>query len=152
MKTIVKPVKISVKPVNRIYKWQEKKLPHLFTFMDRSDDNTQIFTVYIDDIGAKSSYSIFAGAMMVRFDDFRLIGGKPYFSIYIHKFEVVEKWKGEGVGRAMFEWLLDNFRISKIELSHMADNIDGGNSYQFWKHMGFRKPDKEYFGMEKIFC
>ena len=143
---------IIIKPVNRIYKWQEKKLPHLFTFMDRSDYNTQLFSVYINDPDMTNAHRLFAGAMMIRFNDFRLIDGKPYFSIYLHKFEVVGKWQGLGVARLMFDWLLENYDIWKIELSHMADNIDGGNSYQFWKHMGFRKPDKEYFSMEKIFC
>lgn len=91
----------------------------------------------------------FVGAMFVRFETFEFVGDNLEFTVYIDKFEVAYKRRGEGWGKAMFNWLINTYPISAVTLCHVIEEKDGGSSYRWWRHMGFRKPDRMYSQMYK---
>lgn len=130
---------IYIEPIKKIAKWQAKKLPELFTSLDKSSSTVQIFAVYKDDPFIKTKQGAFVGAMMVDFDNFFIRNGKPWFDIYIDKFEVAKGWRGNGIGRAMLHRLCWSYSIHKVFLCHVIKEKDGGASYRFWRHMGFHK-------------
>jgi GNAT superfamily N-acetyltransferase len=142
-----------IEPVKKITKWQAKKVPELFTHLDTSCGTMQIFAVYMDDHRIapipKTKQGAFVGAMMVDFESFTIRDGRPWFTIYINKFEVTKGWRGNGIGKAMLHTLRWKYDIHKITLCHMLPESDGGASYRFWRHMGFHKPDGCYQMMEK---
>lgn len=144
-------MEIIVKPVRKLTKLQKKKLPQLFRFCDRSNEEMQVFAVfayYAHDINHQDG--IFVGAMQVTFEGFTMHEGIPYFDVYMDKFEIVNRWRGYGIGKAMLDWLFDEYHVKHISLNHVDPFIDNGKSYNFWKHMGFRRINKDYYTMQKF--
>lgn len=133
---------LNVKAVKRLGKREIGCLGELMNHMDMSTDTRQIF-VFRD--GGR-----IVGGMVVDFEVHKLIQGEIYLGVYIGKIEVVKKYRGQGYGRAMVEWLMNRYNIFQIEISHIAKNIDGGAAYRFWRRMGFWKRDASTTLMTKV--
>lgn len=140
---------IYIEPVKRITKKQAEQLPELFNSKDISCDTLQLFAVYLNKPYITSTKQTFVGAMMVDFESFTIHNGKPWFDIYIDKFEVAKGWHGKGIGKAMFNGLCWKYDIRKVNLCHVMKEKDGGASYRFWRHMGFHKPEAAYQQLTK---
>lgn len=74
---------------------------------------------------------------------------QPLWELYILSFEVCQKYRGQGYGKEMLEWIENNLPVSKIMLSHRGKEVDNYASRNFWKHMGFKVTDPYYHNMEK---
>lgn len=133
-----------VKSYKKLPKYMVRQMmPDLvWTHFEVVDDQEKYFCFFDDD-------NKFVGAMFVRFETFEFVGDNLEFVVYIDKFEVAYKRRGEGWGKAMFNWLIDTYPISAVTLCHVMEGKDGGSSYRWWRHMGFRKPDRMYSQMYK---
>lgn len=142
---------LKIIPVKHITRWQSAMLPNLFTHLDESYETTQIFAFY-DPQRGKTEQSRFVGAMMVNFECFDVKNGKINFQVYIDKFEIAKKCRGNGYGKTMYETFLSKYdTVNKVSLCHVNKHIDNGSSYSFWRHMGFHKPEAVYDIMVKSY-
>ena len=66
---------------------------------------------------------------------------RPY--IAIHKFEVRKNMRDKGVGRIMYNTLLETLNPYLITLYFLDDN-----ALEFWKHMGFKRHRKS----DQLYC
>lgn len=135
---------MNVKSYKRLPKYMVRQMmPDLvWTHFEVVDDQEKYFCFFDDN-------NKFVGAMFVRFECFEFQGDALTFTVYIDKFEVAYKRRGEGWGKKMFNWLIDTYPISAVTLCHVLEEKDGGSSYRWWKHMGFHKPNRLYSQMYK---
>lgn len=124
---------LKVRKARKLSKAECRHFTGPLSWLDSSDETRQLF-VFRD--GKRV-----VGGMMVDFESHRLIQGEIYLGVYISRFEVVASERGRGYGRAMLEWLVREYPINQIEISHKDFWIDDGAAYRFWRHMGFRKKD-----------
>lgn len=66
---------------------------------------------------------------------------RPY--IAIHKFEVRKNMRGKGIGRIMYNTLLETLNPYLITLYFLDDN-----ALEFWKHIGFKRHRKS----DQLYC
>lgn len=64
-------------------------------------------------------------------------------NMYIVTFEIQEKYRGKGYGKAMLDLLLKETKPKYVSLDFCID--DGGNSLRFWRSMGFHR--KRLYGI-----
>lgn len=82
------------------------------------------------------------------YQDFKLVEGKPMFSIYIDRFEVSCKDKGKHIGTEVFNRLQSEIEAYEFVLTYMS--YDKGESRKFWSSLGFRRVyDYEYSTLMK---
>lgn len=59
------------------------------------------------------------------------------YDMYIVTFEIQEKYRGQGYGRKMFEFLMKEAKPSWVLLDFCESTDD--QSFKFWKAMGFHR-------------
>lgn len=134
-----------IEPHNRFPRYIIRQLRDLsWTNFDTAGEDEKMFAFFTDERDL-------VGCVDIRFEAFKLFGSQPYYQIYINRFEVVPTHRGEGWGRYMIQWLLNNYPIYRIELCHVDENQDSGRSYHWWRHMGFRRMDVLFNKMSKTY-
>ena len=106
--------------------------------------NNETFVLFYD------NNDTFVGATKLEFMIHKVMDGQILLGIYIWKFEVVPNRRGEGFGKQMFEWIVNNYKPYRIELQHMEKHSDNGSSYRWWRSLGFKHMKHSESMMEKI--
>ena len=134
---------MKIKIYNKLPRYIVDKLPNLVWTHHEQVIDEEVFFCCFDDNGK------FVGVMDVEFQCFKRVNDKFKFLVYIERFEVTPDRRGEGWGKQMFQWLINNYDIYRVELCHCDRYSDDSSSYKWWRHMGFRKEDAEYSMMYK---
>lgn len=133
---------MEVKVIKKITKKLNKIFPTLFgstVSLERTEK--QVYLLFIE-LGEP------VALVDLTYQDFKLMEGKPMFSIYIDRFEVSCKDKGKHIGTEVFNWLQSEIEAYEFVLTYMS--YDKGESRKFWSSLGFRRVyDYEYSTLMK---
>jgi len=72
----------------------------------------------------------------------------PKYCMYIEAFEVSRKFRHQGYGKLMIEYL-EKTPVDFIILQHRDENDDYGISKRFWEQMGYNHSDNDHYYMIK---
>lgn len=133
-----------VQIVNKFSKRILRDFPDV-TYSRMRDKNCEAYYKFLNEDG------LVVGAVSIEYESFKLSrDGIPLWEIFIGGFEVHRKFRGKGYGKEMIDWIEHNLPVYRIELCHRHPDDDDSASLNFWRHMGFHKPDKNYQTLIKV--
>jgi hypothetical protein len=137
---------IEAKFCNKVPKYIVKQVPDVVgncSSLQMSENNMRWVVFYDGEIPV--------GVTCFTYESHTFCKELPSWKLYIDLFEVCEKQREKGYARQMVKWIESIPTIGTIELCTCSPTVDGGRSYNFWKHMGYSKvPNTLRFLRKKI--